>query len=265
MSLKDRLLVDAGPEYDSVRFSPQNQLLQRISTNSKNVERLVKKVGGQQDTFQIRDELKENSQALIKDINEVKVQIQNLGQSSDAGDRVQYNKLSRDFKSVVSKAEIALKRYDEMESRYPTQHLYERELSMRRTASLNREGQQELQAQEQAELGLDDAVAIEQRNQELARLHEDIVGLNELGRQLAIGVGEQQEQIDVIEDKVEGAGEDVRGGGRALQLGSLLASKNRKLMVIIALVIVGVVVGVVVLVIIIAVAAGCSVPGRCGT
>ena len=43
---------------------------------------------------------------------------------------------------------------------------------MRRTASLNREGQQELQAQEQAELGLDDAVAIEQRNQELARLHE---------------------------------------------------------------------------------------------
>jgi hypothetical protein len=80
MSLKDRLLVDVGPEYDSVRFSPQNQLLQRISTNSKNVERLVKKVGGQQDTFQIRDELKENSQALIKDINEVKVQIQNLGQ-----------------------------------------------------------------------------------------------------------------------------------------------------------------------------------------
>ena len=49
-------------------------------------------------------------------------------------------------------------------------------------------------------------------------LCRDIVGLNELGRQLAIGVGEQQEQIDVIEDKVEGAGEDVRGGGRALQL-----------------------------------------------
>ena len=49
-------------------------------------------------------------------------------------------------------------------------------------------------------------------------LCRDIVGLNELGRQLAVGVGEQQEQIDVIEDKVEGASEDVNRGGRALQL-----------------------------------------------
>ena len=31
-------------------------------------------------------------------------------------------------------------------------------------------------------------------------------------------MGEQQEQIDVIEDKVEGASEDVNRGGRALQL-----------------------------------------------
>jgi t-SNARE complex subunit (syntaxin) len=90
---------------------------------------------------------------------------------------------------------------------------------------------------------------IRERNEAFQDLLQDINGLNDLMKQIAVEVVEQQDTIDLIEDDVDGAAENVTKGTKNLQKASWLKKSSRKLIIIIVLILVGVVVAIIVAII----------------
>lgn len=112
-----------------------------------------------------------------------------------------------------------------------------------------------IQSQQYADLE-DETLQVEQREREMRQLESDIVGINDIFRDLATLVNEQGEVIDSIESNVETAAVRVESGNKQLERAVVYKRCSRKLTCIIVSILIGVVIAIIVAIVIVLAATG---------
>lgn len=106
-----------------------------------------------------------------------------------------------------------------------------------------------IQSQQYADLE-DETLQVEQREREVRQLESDIVGINDIFRDLATLVNEQGEIIDSIESNVETAATRVETGNKQLERAVVYKRCSRKLTCAIVSILIGVLIAIIVIILI---------------
>lgn len=230
-----------GPtEYNRLCSCVSNNI-QGINKNVTTIQKLVDKLGTSEDKSQLQSKLQQTEQAtqrLAKETHSYLKQLPHLYGESPAEIRqrkIQVEKLTDNFSTALNKLQelqrtaaekekASVSRARSMSAGMPTPSPmggYNDEHSS--TSNDRTGGGFQVQAEEEVSVEL-----IEERERAIRQLEADIVGVNEIFRDLATMVYEQGDMIDSIEANVDSAAVHVEDGNVQLQKASNYQKAARK-------------------------------------
>ncbi|XP_064625010.1 syntaxin-7-like isoform X2 [Lineus longissimus] len=235
--------------------------IQKITQNVANVQRLVNQLGTAQDSEQLRDELhkiEHYTNQIAKDTSSNLQGMMKLSQVSSHQEqrqhKIQRERLTEEFTTALNNFQAALRHMAEKEkasvrrarahSSLGQDSFLEQEKRDHQLIDIASSGgqsrtQQVLQMEEDVDLEL-----LREREDAIKKLEGDIVGVNEIFKELGMMVHEQGEMIDSIEANVESAEINVTSGVQELSQARDYQVKSRKklcIIITIALVIVAII------------------------
>ncbi|XP_074643155.1 syntaxin-7-like [Tubulanus polymorphus] len=242
--------------------------IQKITQNVSSVQRMVGQIGTSRDSEHLREELhkiEHYTNQLAKDTNKQLRDMVNLSAPASSSEqrqrKMQREKLTDDFSKSLNNFQVALRKAAEKEkesirrarvnSGYgPTDFEGLRSTSDDQLIDIGRSStsqtQQVLQMEEDVNLQL-----IQEREESVKKLESDIIGLNDIFKELGMLVHEQGEVIDSIEANVENAQIHVQEGNTQLEKARDYQSSARRkkcilvLILLAILIVIGVIIGIV--------------------
>ncbi|GLJ54170.1 hypothetical protein SUGI_1160950 [Cryptomeria japonica] len=231
----------------------------QINTAVSSFKRLVNDLGTPKDTPQLRDKLRTTRQHIGQLVKETSAKLKaaserDQNQEVPASKKIADAKLAKDFQAVLRDFQKAQQLAAECETTYPAVVPQPAESS----AEVDQERQNLLQQQRRQEFfQLENEVVfneaiIEERDQGIKEIHDQIVEVNEIFKDLAVLVNEQGVTIDDIGANIESSHAATVQAKSHLAKASKSQKSNRKcLSCWVPLVILGVVVVVVVIILLV--------------
>lgn len=222
--------------------------IRKIQNNVMSLERMVQQIGTEADSEVLRGKVHEataSTNQLAKDANRHLKELASLADSNRVW-RLEKERLTNDLMAVLnnfqSAQRAAAKKEKDSVSRARANSHAAAAGDGGATSPTSPAAQKQLQLEQNVDLA-----AIQEREQAIRQLETDIVGVNQIFKDLASMVHEQGDMVDSIEANVETAVSQVEAGARNVQRASQYQTSARKKKVCLA------VTGVVVLVILIVV------------
>ncbi|KAK2187318.1 hypothetical protein NP493_169g00003 [Ridgeia piscesae] len=220
----------------------------KINNNATTLERAAKNVGTKKDSVDLRDRIhttEQNTNRLIGETTQVFKQLSGLVSRSDRQQKLQYERLTNEFKEsvqryntlqkgVAAQVKSAVLLSAPREPRTETLVSWQDEVTEEQRRQADDERRQQLQVQGdtiEADLSL-----LHDREERIVQLESDILDINEIFKELGTLVHEQGEVIDTIQDNVESAYGHVDEGNEQLIQASKYQRKARKKMCILVLI-----------------------------
>ncbi|KAI6660295.1 syntaxin [Oopsacas minuta] len=241
-----------------------SQNIQHITRNVAEMEKMIKKLGTP-DASRIRSELsylKEDTTSLLKMTRDDLEKFENqVRQSGDRTRKMQLDRIKANFKQTIERfkqaQETLLRKEREsiareratsgLDSIDPSFHNEERNLLI----------PQDRLAQTQAQVRDQEQIAqLEEREIALRQIETDILGLNDMFRDIGIMIQDQGHLIDNIEAHVETANLAVNKGEKEIIKAHRYKKSSRKLTFVIICIILGVFIVVIVIILIVLAIAG---------
>lgn len=245
----------AGPT--STGYKRYNELVDvitsnifKINNNATTLERAAKNVGTKKDSVELRDRIhmtEQNTNRLIGETTQMFKQLSGLVSRSDRQQKLQYERLTNEFKEsvqryntlqkgVAAQVKSAVLLSSPREPKTETLVSWQDEVTEEERRQADDERRQQLQVQGDtvnADLSL-----MHDREERVVQLESDILDINEIFRELGALVHEQGDVIDSIQDNVETAYGHVDEGNEQLIQASKYQRKARKKMCILVLILV---------------------------
>ncbi|KAL3275122.1 hypothetical protein HHI36_019893 [Cryptolaemus montrouzieri] len=221
--------------------------IQKISQNVSSMQRMVKQIGTQQDSPELKKQLhsiQHYTQQLVKDTNGYIKELHKFSVSSPSDQRqikMQRERLQDEFAATLNRFQMvqrstAQKEKDQVnKAREHTSTELFLEPSSRKQPLIELQdsnySNQQMQDQEVADLR-----ALEEQEQSIRQLENDIRDVNDIFKELGVLVHEQGEIIDSIEANVERTESSVRHGATQLREASNYKNKIRRKKTILAII-----------------------------
>ncbi|KAH8370798.1 hypothetical protein KR093_005029 [Drosophila rubida] len=213
-----------------------------VNSSTKQLEKQLKLIGTAKDLSTLRDKIHSINTKTNARVQTTSLDLQRLQAVVQHGDRqqkLQLEKLTREFHTVVDKYSTQQKRISEA-----TRHSYQLSVEAEREAEMS--AQTELlqqQRQEQAGLQQQHDLMLE-RQRQVEQIEADILDVNVIMNKLSTMVVEQREVVDTIGTNVENSAAMVEEG--RIQLQKAAASRNSHRRKILILLVIAVIIGLVV-------------------
>ncbi|XP_057866051.2 syntaxin-22 isoform X2 [Cryptomeria japonica] len=236
----------------------------QINTAVSSFKRLVNDLGTPKDTPQLRDKLRTTRQHIGQLVKETSAKLKaaserDQNQEVPASKKIADAKLAKDFQAVLRDFQKAQQLAAECETTYPavvpqpaesSENDFSAEVDQERQNLLQQQRRQEF-FQLENEVVFNEAI-IEERDQGIKEIHDQIVEVNEIFKDLAVLVNEQGVTIDDIGANIESSHAATVQAKSHLAKASKSQKSNRKcLSCWVPLVILGVVVVVVVIILLV--------------
>lgn len=252
---------DGTSEYNRLCGCVSNNV-QAINKNVATIQKLVDKLGTSEDKSQLQSKLQQTEQAtqrLAKETHSYLKQLPHLfgDLPSDRRQRkIQVEKLTDNFTTALNsfqnvqriaaeKEKASVSRARSISTGMPSASPMGGYNDERSLTAHDRTAGSGIQVQDEEEVSLE---LIEERERAIRQLEADIVGVNEIFRDLATMVYEQGDMIDSIEANVDNAAVHVEDANVQLQKASHYQKAARKKMccILVVLVLVAAVLGVII-------------------
>ncbi|KAG8444565.1 hypothetical protein GDO86_009649 [Hymenochirus boettgeri] len=224
--------------------------IQKITQSSSEIQRIVNQLGNAENTTELRNRLQEKIQytnKIAKDTDRCLRDYVSLPSESDQRQRkLQKDRLLNEFSSVLSNFQRIQRQAADKEKEFVARVRAGSRVSGGAPEDGHKDGtlvSWENESQSQAtmleeEITEEDLRLIEERENAIRQLEEDILGVNEIFKDLGMMVHEQGEMIDSIEANVESAEVHVQQANQQLSRAAEYQRKSRKKICIIIVVLV---------------------------
>ncbi|KAL0489692.1 hypothetical protein AKO1_011407 [Acrasis kona] len=280
--------VNVGAKADIIEIDNQDQEAQELAENiaeqirlsygnMNQIDKMLAKLGGTQDTHEhrqnlyatlvekylplFRNKLMDENNENLKEIMDSMKRFENLARNDDVL-KSQLTKLKNDvvqFASRIKKQTTEVYKKEKMyvvkakqevatkQSYYESSSEITKEPTEEHSLLMDSKRQQLNTVKNEIEFN---ELIIKEREEDFAKIEEQIVDINSIFRELNYMVSEQGEHLDLIEAQVEDAAIKVHTGGENLQTANETDKKGRNVMCIILVLLLGITAVVAVLLII---------------
>lgn len=231
-------------EYHKLINKVENHI-RTINKNVVDIERSIDAIGTQRDTQELRDKihkLQHGTNYQAKETSEWIKQLKMLPKPTIESDaksrRIQMSRLTEEFTSALDKFQKVQRKLSDKEKesfrRAKVSSGYDTNpFATEKDKPLVDVGTEQVNIQIEQNVDLE---LLKEREMEIKKLENDIVGVNEIFKELGMMIHEQGSMIDSIEHHVDNTGHQVQQGREQLQKAQGYQTSARKKKCIIAII-----------------------------
>ncbi|KAJ2954647.1 hypothetical protein O0L34_g2942 [Tuta absoluta] len=189
-----------------------------INSGLKTLERMMKQIGGSNDSVQLRDKIHDTQQTVNGSVSATARDIQRLGVVVRRGDKpqkLQVERLTQAFRDALAKYSAVQKQVTEkMAAHMPRQARVRNDPQALEQQAMADDEEASLLANQQAQARLvqfETSMLLE-REAYMNKIEADVLDITQIMQDLAEMVNTQAEVVDTVETHIENAGAGVEAG-----------------------------------------------------
>ncbi|KAK6489078.1 syntaxin-7-like isoform X1 [Huso huso] len=227
----------SGTDADANRLAQTiGSNIQKITQYTAEIQRIVNQLGTPQDTTELRQQLQQKQQYVNQLAKETDRYMKEFGSFLPTAEQRQRKILKDRLVGDFSNALAAFQKIQRQAAQKEKEFVARVRASSRVSGGLPDDGgllsfesenRPQAQVQDDA-IREEDLVLIKERETSIRQLESDIIGINEIFKDLGMMVHEQGDTIDSIEANVETAEVHVQSASRQLSRAAEYQSKSRK-------------------------------------